>query len=62
MRLLASEGLSFFVRSLSYFGKILELFLEIDNLFSNSVKMEQKQHEISLFLPINGKFVNKNDF
>ena len=24
--------------------------------------MEQKQHEITLFLPINGKFVNKNDF
>ena len=62
MRLLASEGLSFFVRSLSYFGQILELFLEIDNFHSISMKIEQKQHEFTLFLPINGKFVNKNDF
>ena len=64
-RLIEALGLrrvEFFVRSLSYFGQILELFLEIDNFLSNSVKMEQKQHEITLFLPINGKFVNKNDF
>ena len=26
------------------------------------MKIEQKQHEFTLFLPINGKFVNKNDF
>ena len=56
------KGWVFFVRSLSYFGQILELFLEINNFLSNSVKMEQKQHEITLFLPINGKFDNKNYF
>ena len=62
MRLLASEGLSFFVKSLSYFGEILELFSELNNFLSNSVKMEQKQHEITLFLPLYGIFANKNDF
>ena len=63
-RLIEALGLrrvEFFVRSLSYFGQILELFLEIYIFLSNSVKIEQKTTKITLFLPKNGKFVNKND-
>jgi len=64
-RLIEALGLQrveFFVRSLSYYGQSVELFLEIDNFLSNSVKMEQKQHKIALFLPINEKLANKKDF
>jgi len=39
-----------FVRSLSYFGQNLWLFLDFDNVLSISVKMEQKQQEITLLM------------
>ena len=62
------EALS--LRRVDFFCQILELFWPNPRYFqkliiptlSNLVKMEQKQHEITLFLPMNGKFVNENDF
>ena len=55
---LGFRRVEFFVRSLGYFGQILELCLEINNFLSNSMKMEQKQQEAALSLPRNGRFVN----
>ena len=47
-----------FYQILEFFGQILELFLKMDIFLTNLVKIEQ---EITLFLPKNWKFVNKND-
>ena len=64
-RLIEALGLlrvEFLIRSFSYFGQILELFLENNYFLSNSVKMEQNTPQNHSFSAYNGKFVNKNDF